>query len=222
MHKVLITKELTKKQRAIAHDYHLDPIEQSFIKITFSYDAVRIPKVDAWILTSANAARYINTNFSEFSTDHLPKQIVSIGDATSQHIDHLGIPILQPNYGTAENVVELVKQKGIQSAVFFSGNLRGNTIPDGLAKELDFTEIQVYKTELIDQKLPMDTIKGVAFFSPSGVRGFAQSNSITNQTVIAIGTTTKQEVKQVLGVEAGIPGSTSVEDVLFALKQDLS
>lgn len=222
MHKVLITKELSKEQRAIAHDYQLDVIEQPFIKVTFTYDTVHIPTADAWILTSANAARYISSHAAEINKDNYPKIIFSIGAATSEHIDHLGIPIEEPDYGTAENVVDLVKSKGLQSAVFFSGNLRGDTIVDGLQDGLQLTEIQVYETELVDKKIDMEPIEAVAFFSPSGVRGFAKSNAITNQKVIAIGTTTKKEVQKLLGVRAGIPGSTSVEDVLFAIKEDLS
>lgn len=222
MHKVLMTKELSKEQKAIAHDYGLEVVEQPFIKITFEYDTVRIPKADAWIVTSSNAARYISSHASELNRENYPDLIVSIGNATSEHIDHLGIPVIQPDYGTAENVVELVKTKGIRSAVFFSGNLRSNVIPNGLKDVLDLTEIRVYTTEILDQKMNMDEFDAVAFFSPSGVRGFAQSNSITNQKVIAIGTTTKKAVQEELGVRAGIPGSTSVEDVLFAIKEDLS
>lgn len=221
MHKVLLTKELNKEQEALAYDYGLDVVEHPFIKVTLEYDTVEPPHADVWILTSSNAARYLSANLADIPRELYPEKVVCIGPATAEHIKNIGRAIEMPSYGTAENVVDLVKSLGARSAVFFSGNLRSNTIPEGLQDELDFTELQVYQTELLDEKLGMSQFEAVAFFSPSGVRGFAQSNELTNQKVIAVGTVTKQAVRDVLGVRAGIPASPSVEDVLFAIKEDL-
>lgn len=218
MHKVLITKELSNRDEATAVDYGLDVVEQPFIKIIFEYDAVEVPPAEAWIVTSANASKYIDAHYEEFVNK--PKVIYAIGESTAQPLQNLPINIKMPSYGLADNVKDLVLKDDIQSAVFFSGNLRGDVIPS-LAEEIDLVERVVYKTELLDIPLNMDEFEGVAFFSPSGVKAFAQSNKITNQKVVAIGTTTKQAVRDILGVEAGIPATTKVEDVLFALKEDI-
>jgi len=221
MHKVLITKELSKEQEAIAHDYGLEVVQTPFIKVTLEYDTVQLPKADVWIVTSSNAARYLAVHFDSMQRDLHADKIIAIGESTANHLNHLGIPIEMPNYGTAENVVDLVKRLKPNSAVFFSGNLRSNVIPQGLQDELDFYEFQVYQTELLDVDLDMSQFSALAFFSPSGVKGFAQSNHVDGQKVVAVGTTTKQAVQDHLGVRARIAASPNVEDVLFALKEDL-
>lgn len=222
MRNVLITKELNNKQRALASDYGLKVTELPFIKIKFEYDTVDIPFAEAWIVTSANGAKYIDSHFDEFPKEKRPKVIFAIGESTAEHIKNLNIPIEMPNYGTAENVAELVLKSGVESAVLFTGNLRRNVLPNALKDKIEFTEFFVYETELLNHQLDMEEFDGIAFFSPSGVRAFIQSNQINNHKVIAIGTVTRQAVQEHLGVRAGIPATPKVEDVLFALKEDLS
>lgn len=222
MHNVLITKELNNKQRALASDYDLKITELPFIKIKFEYDTVDIPFAEAWIVTSVNGAKYIDSHFDEFPKEKRPKIIFAIGESTAEHIKNLNIPIEMPKYGTAKNVAELVLASGIQSVVLFTGNLRSDVLPSALKNELEFTEFFVYETELLNHKIEMANFEGIAFFSPSGVKAFAQTNQIDNQKIIAIGTVTRQAVQKHLGVRAGIPATPKVEDVLFALKEDLS
>lgn len=222
MHNVLITKELTNKQRALANDYGLNVTELPFIKVTFEYDTVEIPFAEAWIVTSSNGAKYIDSHFDDFPVEKRPKVIFAIGPSTAEHIKNLNIPIKMPDYGTAENLADLLLKSDVRSAVLFAGNLRRDVLANQLSEEIDFTEVIVYHTELLDHKLDMTEFDGIAFFSPSGVRAFATSNQIDQHKVIAIGTVTKQAVRDHLGVRGGIPASPKVEDVLFALKEDLS
>lgn len=222
MHNVLITKELNNKQRALASDYGLKVTELPFIKIKFEYDTVEVPFAEAWIVTSVNGAKYIDAHFDDFPKEKLPKVIFAIGESTAERIKNLNIPIEMPKYGTAENVAELVLASGVQSAVLFTGNLRRNILPDTLKDEIEFTEFFVYETELLNHQLDMEDFDGIAFFSPSGVKAFTQANQINGHKIIAIGTVTRQAVQEHLNVRAGIPATPKVEDVLFALKEDLN
>ena len=221
MHKVLLTKKLTKEQEALAYEYGLDPVVQNFIKVTLEYDTIIPPKAETWIFTSSNASKYISAHAPDIPKDAWPNQIVSIGESTASHIKHLGIPIYVADYGSADRVVDKVKELKSKSAVFFSGNLRRNVIPEALKDEIDFYEFQVYQTELIDVPLDLSEIEGIAFFSPSSVKAFAMSNTIGNQKLVAMGTTTKQAVMDTFGKRPGIAASPKIEDVLFALKDEL-
>jgi len=222
MHKVLITKKLTKEQEAIAHDYGLEPIVQNFIKVTLEYDTIVPPKVETWIFTSSNASKYISAHAPDIPKDLWPNQIVAIGKGTASHISHLGLPVHIPDYGSAISVVEQVKELNTNSAVFFSGNLRRNVIPDALEETMDFHEFQVYQTELIDVPVDLTGVEAIAFFSPSGVKAFAISNTIKNQKLVAMGSTTKQAVIDAFGIRPGISATPKVEDVLFALKEEVN
>ncbi len=222
MHKVLITKKLNRSQQALALDYNLDVVEESFVKITYEYDTIVPPKAEAWILTSSNAANYISSHFEEFPASVLPQTIYCIGSSTAQPINHLGIAIKMPSYATADNLADLVLEDAVQTAIFFSGNLRKDTIMNRLSSLITCTEIQVYQTELLEKTVDLSDMEAVAFFSPSGVQAFSKQNSITTQKVVAIGSATKQAVREYLQVEAGIATHASVEDVLFALKDELN
>ncbi len=222
MQKVLVTKRLNPDQEALAVDYGLQVIEDVFIKVIYEYDTI-IPKpAQAWIVTSAHAANYLAVHFEDFPETVLPQTIFAVGKSTAEEIGHLGIPIQSPDYATADNLAELILKENIQSAVFFKGNLSKDVIPNRLQGQVDLQQIQVYETELLPHKVDLDQIQGVAFFSPSAVQAFAQDNRITDQIVVAIGSTTRQAVRDFLGVSAGIPAHASVEDVLFALKEDLN
>ncbi len=222
MHKVLLTKKITKEQEALAHDYGLDPLVQNFIKVTLEYETIVPPKAETWIFTSSNASKYISAHAPDIPKDVWPNQIVAIGKSTGSHLTHLGLPIHVPDYGSADQVVELVKQLKSKSAVFFSGNLRRNVIPEGLKDRIEFYEFQVYQTELVDVPLDLSEVEGIAFFSPSGVKAFAISNQVSNQKLVAMGTTTKQAVMNEFGIRPGISATPRVEDVLFALKEELT
>lgn len=219
MHKVLITKSLTNKQRAIAHDYQLEVDEVPFIKTTYNYECPIVKPAQAWVVSSIHAAKFIATHYDEF--DYFPEVIYAIGASTASHLDHLQIKIKTPSYASALRLVQLIEKDSIQSAIFFCGNLRKDSIPNAL-RELDYQEIQVYKTDFLTPKINMNNYKGVAFFSPSGVQAFSKFNTIKDQVVVAIGTTTKQAVQEFLDTKARIPAAATVEDVLFALKQDVN
>lgn len=221
MHKVLLTKKLNKEQESLAYEYGLDPVVQNFIKVTLEYETIIPPKAETWIFTSSNASKYISAHAPDIPKDAWPNQIVTIGEGTASHLRHLGLPIHVADFGSADKVVEKVKELKSKSAVFFSGNLRRNVIPDALKEEIEFYEFQVYQTELIDVPLDLSGILAIAFFSPSGVKAFALSNTVGNQKLVAMGSTTKKAVLDEFGLRAGIAASPKIEDVLFALKEEL-
>ena len=106
--------------------------------------------------------------------------------------------------GIADNATDLaqviIKEKGIDSIIFFCGDQRRHELPDMLkANKIEVNEVVVYHTVLTPHTIDKN-YDGILFFSPSAVKSFFQKNRVNDQTVLfAIGDTTANEIKNYSG-----------------------
>jgi uroporphyrinogen-III synthase len=91
----------------------------------------------------------------------------------------------------------LMISEGVKKAIFFCGDQRLDILPDHLRKNgIDLTELVVYDTRLRPVKLK-EKPEIILFFSPSAVRSFFSVNEVSSgTTMIAMGTTTAEAIKQ--------------------------
>jgi uroporphyrinogen-III synthase len=86
---------------------------------------------------------------------------------------------------------------GVKEALFFCGDQRLDILPDNLRNNgVELNELIVYETRLkpVKVKEPPEII---LFFSPSAVKSFFSMNEISSgTTVIAMGATTAEALKQ--------------------------
>lgn len=103
--------------------------------------------------------------------------------------------ILEADYGS-ELADDIIALNSIEKAVFFSGNIRGETLPLKLKRAgTPVQEYVVYNTLEIPRKLSVQ-YDGILFFSPSAVRSYFASNTIDQSTeLFAIGKTTAKEIE---------------------------
>lgn len=128
---------------------------------------------DFVIFTSANAVEAVA---QEFHTK--PKlNVFCISGKTRKAVEGKfpGSSIIADAPTGADLARKIIDAK-IQSAVFFCGNKRLDTIPNTLkAHQIKLTEIVVYETLLTPHKIEQD-YNGVLFFSPSAVESFFNVN----------------------------------------------
>ena len=96
---------------------------------------------------------------------------------------------------------------------FFTGNLRGEDIPEIENKsENSIFELKTYKTTLNLMKFDQIFDK-IMFFSPSGVISFSAENNFADAVAVCIGTTTASEAKKHTD-KIEVANTTTVESVI--------
>ncbi|MCD2424698.1 uroporphyrinogen-III synthase [Niabella pedocola] len=148
----------------------------------------------AVIFTSANAVKAVAAAL----TDRPLWTVFCIEAATRKKVQELfpGTKIRASAPNGAQLVKQIIEQAPDQ-VVFFCGNLRLNTIPDGLKQHaIPCREKVVYETI----KTPVAINRqydGILFYSPSGVESFFSLNEISPATkAFSIGPSTTAALKK--------------------------
>lgn len=192
---ILSTKTLTsiQKQELVNADFSV--IEADFIKTeNIPFDLKKIN--DNLIFTSQNAVLSIlnHPNIEDLKK----KTVFCVGSKTKELLNENGFKV-EAHTGYAEDLAEIISLVyADESYTFFSGNLRKDTLPNILTENgITFNEIKVYETSLTSQKIK-ETVDAILFFSPSGVTSYLKNNSITNEILFCIGTTTAASLEEKL------------------------
>ncbi len=120
---------------------------------------------------------------------------------------------------TARNASQLshliIEAKNDTPIVFFTGNLRLDTLPQYLTKQnISYEEVVVYNTTQIPIKIER-LFDGILFFSPSAVHSFFSINNIKDTVVLfAIGDTTADTIKTYTQNKVIISHSPAKEEML--------
>lgn len=192
--KILVTKTLllAQKQKLIEADFEVT--EADFISIKneiFDFDS---NSCDALIFCSQNAVYSALTHPK--CTEMKTKNVFCVGLKTKNLLTDNGFNVLAYT-GYADDLCEIILLiYNNYRYTFLSGNLRKDTIPEGLKNAgIAINEIQVYQTLLAPKKL-QTTFDAILFFSPSGVKSFVKDNKINNEICFCIGNTTAFEVEK--------------------------
>ena len=168
-------------------------VEQTFIKISF----LENPKIDRifdrLIFTSRNA---VNAVFSCSKIQKMieGKIIYCVGKKTASLLAENG----QKTTKIAQNSLELAhflaKNYKNKSFSYFCGKLRTPDLEEILpVRGIHIKPIEVYTTHLQEHTIK-GHFDGILFFSPSGVRGYAQTNGFENVHSFCLGNSTAKEV----------------------------
>lgn len=205
----ILQKKLGAQLKVISHDFiSAEMIDKEIISHQIKHE------INTFICSSARAARQIKD---------LPL------NGTFYCVGKTSADILQQNSKTvrfcAETAAELVAyfEKNFPAPKrfhFFCSDIRRDEIPDSLKKlghEVD--EIIVYKT--VSRKVDLNgNWDAVAFFSPSGVKSFAQQYAVPENAVIfAIGSTTANAVAEILKRTALTPQNAELESLTELIKK---
>ena len=191
--RLLSTKILSQnfRDKLLMNQFSL--VEQTFIKINF----LENPKIDRifdrLIFTSRNAVNAV------FSCSKIQKMIEGkitycVGKKTASLLAENG----QKTTKIAQNSLELAhflaKNYQNESFSYFCGKLRTPYLEEILpVRGIHIKPIEVYTTHLQEHTVK-GHFDGILFFSPSGVRGYAQSNGFENVHSFCLGNSTAKEV----------------------------
>ena len=99
---------------------------------------------------------------------------------------------------------------------FFCGNKRRDELPLILSENnMNMREVECYQTQLTSRKIE-EKIKGIMFYSPSGIESYLKTNSAFDKVAFCIGATTAAEAKKYFK-EVTVAEVPTVESVIHAV-----
>ena len=191
--RLLSTKILSQnfRDKLLMNQFSL--VEQTFIKINF----LENPKIDRifdrLIFTSRNA---VNAVFSCSKIQKMieGKIIYCVGKKTASLLAENGQKTTKIAQNSSELAHFLAKNYQNESFSYFCGKLRTPDLEEILpVRGMHIKPIEVYATHIQDHTVK-GHFDGILFFSPSGVRGYAQSNGFENVHSFCLGNSTAKEV----------------------------
>ena len=187
---IWITKLLNERQRISVQNFGLSVKEIPLSTLKFNHFPERIPSASAWVFTSQNAVK----NLPEIS---FSGSVYASGNQTAKALMEKGFEVKLGAKETALSLAKKITEDGVQSVVFFCGNLRRNELPEYLTKNnIELTEIVVYQTILSPKSLQIRKGDALFFMSPSAVESFAMKNEFYSEIqYYSIGETTAEALR---------------------------
>lgn len=184
---VLVTKNLTPRQQVLLKEHQVTEIP--FIEIELLQGLEISEKIPVAVFTSINAVKSV-FDVNQIQSSFFEK-IYCVGQKTKEYIESKGLFVNDVANNAYDLAQLLVNVK--EHCVFFSGNLRGDELPQILADNgVMVTEMIVYETKILSKKVE-NNFDVVLFFSPSAVKGYVQAFNNLNTKVVCIGATTASE-----------------------------
>ena len=145
------------------------------------------------IITSKNAVEALTTNFSSEELNF--ENIYCVGRRTKRLIERRIGKVKQVEKNAKELAQHLKEYIDGTEVTYFCSDQRLDELPSILEEHLiTVKEVVAYETKLATTKVP-DTVEGVLFFSPTGVKSYMQSND-ADGVAYCIGDTTATEAKR--------------------------
>ena len=192
---------------SLSNDYFKVSCEPLIKTIPLEFDSNQWDKNIPWVITSKTATKLI-------IKETLPKKIYAISSKTAKSIPQA----IYPKIATAKGVAKMIIEKGEKEVLFICGKQRRTELPQLLkAANIRVTEAIVYRTEILQKKLNLKSVDGLAFMSPSSVKGMSHNGGFNRIPCFAIGTTTAQTLKE-YGQQPIISKESSAESIMQTAK----
>lgn len=197
MKTVLSTKILTLPQKELLLNAGIGLVEYNALEIDFIN--FELPKdFNHIIVTSKNGAKAF-LNVFKATKEKRPKEgyrLYCVGEKTRTFLQEFGFKVIQSSLNSSELGMYISNNHKTDKFIFISGNLRREELPLQLSKNnVRYEEIEGYRTTFKKKKFS-GFFDGFLFFSPSGIRSFANENTIPKSPIFCIGETTASEAKK--------------------------
>ncbi|TDN87347.1 uroporphyrinogen-III synthase [Salegentibacter sp. 24] len=189
MKSILSTKKLSNSQKQLFLNSGLSLVEYDAITTEILDFELPSKKIKNAIFTSKNSVNAVAGRVRIENIYCVGEKTANLANERRFHIKEVA------DYG--KDLAEIIVQKYFEeSFIFFCGNKRRDDIPEILQKnEIDFKEIEVYKTTLNSKSFSQE-FDGILFLSPSAVQSFTAKNRLKDARVFCIGKTTAAEAKK--------------------------
>lgn len=214
--RILSTKKLLFNQKQFLLNVGFSLSEADFIEVKNLDFTLPETTGKTLVFTSQNAVKSV-LNHPE-NTLLKSKKVLCVGIKTKKLLEENGFHVEVCTDYVADLAEIITEHYSDRNFIFFSGNLRHDTLPDTFKKEdIPFEEICVYETILTPHRIT-DKADGILFFSPSGIESYLQKNDITDEVCFCIGSTTAKALEDITK-NTIITEKPSVENVLYEVKE---
>lgn len=195
---ILFTRKITEKHIEFGNQIGLSVEDHPFISIELNpitstiLEDLQANSTWSWIFTSRNAVKSLINSITDIST-FKDRICYAVGNKTAEELRDNGFKVIVPENQNALSLVDLLEKDTKKNSYFyFTGNMRRKTITNYFGEnEINFREVECYKTKLIQPEIEINKYKAICFCSPSAVVSFFQKYQVDATTVCtAIGNTT--------------------------------
>ena len=187
--RILSTKILNTVELNQLDSYGYEVEQWDFMKIEEKKFLINLND-EILIFSSQNA---VNSFFSQHQNE-TPRNCICVGEKTTELLEKKKQNVINFFINSKDMVKFLERNLLGNKFIFFTGNQRMNNIENFFDKQNNnFRVVEVYKSYCNSKYFKDFDI--ALFFSPSGVRCFAKSNSFENINCFAIGESTGNELK---------------------------
>jgi len=192
----------------------------------FSYDFVEVIRIEflkieafdledkSIIFTSLNAVRSLFQNQFKIKNN----KIYCVGEKSANFLKSKGLSVSRIEKNADELANFIIENCKNDKFVHFAGDLSLDILNEKLRTNGIFYQKEIiYKTILLNPKME-ENYDALVFFSPSGVRSFAQRNSLENKILFSIGKTTEKELQKFTKQEIFTSGENNLQDLLKLIK----
>lgn len=213
---ILITREITDDQLALARDLELKVLVEPAIEIEFRDNWLSVQstlkeiETPVFVFTSQNGVEAFD-RFKKAGMEFPDKmKVYAVGDKSAKKLKDIGvdatIPKKQTGVGLAEKIIsDLEGSDDLEklTVLHFCGDRRRDELRQLLTKaDFKVKDVVVYKTILKQMEFRDANYDAVLFFSPSAVQAYREGGGFRrgkHPELFAIGTTTAEE----LSIESG-------------------
>lgn len=178
------------------------------------------------IFSSVNAVKSFFKNKFEPHENFLnPKnfnKIYAVGFKTKLELRKKGYGTFKVTKHASDLADFIIDYSQKEKFLHFCGNLALDILDEKLPlQNVSYKKVIIYKTNLLYPKISQN-YDAVVFFSPSGVRSFAEFNSLDNLKLFSIGQTTEKELKKFTKNRIFTSKESNLEDLLSVIRCQLS
>jgi uroporphyrinogen-III synthase len=198
LQKILFTRKLSDKHFDFGNKLGLSIEDYPFISIEFNhlpdelFRELEELSQASWIFTSKNAVESLIRSLPNPS-DFRDRKCFAVGEKTAEILREHNFEVIVPESHNVLSLVDCLEQESPDSSYFyFSGNMRRKTISNFFQEnEINYREVECYKTKLIQPDVEVLQFDAVCFCSPSAVVSFFSKYQLKEEIAcIAIGNTT--------------------------------
>lgn len=197
--KILFTKSIDQSilSQQLGEDILVDCVE------VIKTNPIRINSFDlknsSLIFTSVNGVISFFKNQFKPNEDFTAKnynKIYCVGEKTKRELRKNGFGTFKVLKNAETLSKFIITHCQHEKFLHFCGNLAIDVLDKELPlQNIKYNKVTVYNTEEINPLVP-EKYHAIVFFSPSGVRSFANQNSLEGMTLFSIGETTSNELRK--------------------------
>ncbi len=199
---LLSTKMLDENLEHCLASNGIKLIQKDFVTFSISYNktefATRLndPDTQARIFTTKGSIRSLKDLLANDTIKLIPKKTFTVGIKVTEMLHQMGIEVAAKSTNALSLAQIIARNAELKAVDFFCGTQTLNDLPEYLkTKGISVNRTEVFDINMSSEKLSMENIDAIMFFSPSAVYSFFSANQPDLTTpIFCIGAATAEAV----------------------------